>query len=175
MKKKKLSKIYEGMGFAEALIALMIAGVVGIVLMRISSSTLRELAQLDIQDAIAQQAVSASVDLQRIAIADLSKAGGSKEFDKITPPIPFPPPQGYQYPCYGINSDNLTINNMNTNCVRGDYTTITGTGYFRTFHVLTLTPQKAIVEIITGVSNMAGEFTSSTDIKDYSYLVTIVR
>ncbi len=50
MKKKKVNKKYEGMGFAEALIALMIAGMVGIVLMRISSSTLRELAQLDMQD-----------------------------------------------------------------------------------------------------------------------------
>jgi len=174
MKKKKLSKIYEGMGFAEALIALMIAGVVGIVLMRISSSTLRELAQLDIQDAIAQQAVSASVDLQRIAIADLSKEG-SKEFDKIEKIIPPAPLPDYQYPCYGISFDGLNIDDTNKGCVRGDYTEISGTGYFRIFHVLKITPQKAIVEIVTGVSNMAGEFTSSTDIKDYSYLVTIVR
>lgn len=162
MKKKKVNKKYEGMGFAEALIALMIAGMVGIVLMRISASTLRELAQLDMQDAIAQYAVSASVDLQKIAIEDLERETG--EFDDLQPLF-----------CYGIKGDGTEILSTVTCSNRNSYTLIQGTDYFRIFKVLSIDEDKAVLQIITGVYNMAGEFTSSTDIKDYNYLVTIVR
>ena len=163
MKKKKVSKIYEGMGFAEALIALMIAGMVGIVLMRISSSTLRELAQLDIQDAIAQEAVSASVDLQRIAIADMEREADSKEFKDLQKDL-----------CASISSTGVEIT-PKISCDRDEAAPIGTTGYFRYFRVVSIDDGKAVLEIITGVSDMAGEHTSSTDIKDYSYLVTIVR
>ncbi len=170
MKRKTLTNKYEGMGFAEALIALMVAGLVAIVLMRISSSTLRELAQLDIQDAIAQQAVSASVDLQRIAIADMTKEEAEKEFSDL---IPDQNPEPTY--CYGISEDGERIIKTFTCGDRDSYTVIPNSDYFRIFRVKSTTPQKAVIEIITGVVDMAGVNTSSTDIKDYSYLVTIVR
>lgn len=160
--KKVLSKNYEGMGFAEALIALMISGMVGIVLMRISASTLRELAQLDMQDAIAQYAVSTSVDLQRIAIEDIER--DDKEFDSLM-----------ESDCYGIKDDGTAIVDGVSCSERGTYTLIPGTDYFRIFKVISKTPQKVILEIRTGSSKMLGEHTSSRDIKDYRYLVTIVR
>lgn len=166
MKKKKVSKKYEGMGFAEALIALMIAGMVGIVLMRISSATLRELAQLDIQDSLAQYAVSASVDLQKIAIADMER--DEKEFAETEVTA-----NNY----YDINEEGTEIlpSSLTYPEERDSFTLIPNTDYFRIFRVVSITPEKAILEIITGVSSMAGENTSSTDIKDYYYLVTIVR
>ena len=90
--RKCLDKKYKGLGFAEALIAMMIVGIVGIVLMQIASNTLRELAQLDIEDALAKHAVSTAVDLQRIAIEDMTKVEDEKEFYDIL-----------QNNCYGIN------------------------------------------------------------------------
>lgn len=167
MKKKKVSKKYEGMGFAEALIALMIAGVVGIVLMRISSSTLRELAQLDIQDSLAQYAVSASVDLQKIAIADMER--DEKQFNET---------DIIEGSYYDINEEGTEIMRPPVTYSasgRDSFTLIPNTDYFRIFRVVSIDEGKAILEIITGVSSMAGLNTSSTDIKDYSYLVTIVR
>lgn len=167
MKRKTLTNKYEGMGFAEALIALMVAGLVAIVLMRISSSTLRELAQLDIQDAIAQQAVSASVDLQRIAIADMTEEETNKQFYKVSDIVGS---------CYGISEDGQEITEGVIFGNRDSYTLIpNNTDYFRIFCLKSKTPEKAIVEIITGVVDMVGVNTSNTDIKDYLYLVTIVR
>ncbi len=165
MKKKLKQKKYEGMGFAEALIALMIAGMVGIVLMRISASTLKELAQLDIQDAIAQHAVSASVDLQKIALDDMTRE--DKQFDET---------RVIQNQCYGINSLGTEITPEPIDCdQRSSYTIIPNTDYFRIIKIVLNTPQKAILEIKTGSSKLGGEATTSTDIKDYSYLVTIVK
>lgn len=166
MKRKKVSKKYEGMGFAEALIALMIAGMVGIVLMRISSATLRELAQLDMQDSLAQYAVSASVNLQKIAIADMER--DEKQFNET---------DIIEGSYYDINEEGTEIlpSPLTYPDERDSFTLIPNTDYFRIFRVVSIDEGKAILEIITGVSSMAGVNTSSTDIKDYKYLVTIVR
>ena len=51
---------------------MMIVCIIRIALMQIASNTLRELAQLDIEDALAKHAVSTAVDLQRIAIEDMT-------------------------------------------------------------------------------------------------------
>jgi hypothetical protein len=53
--------------------------------MQIASNTLRELAQLDIEDALAKHAVSTAVDLQRIAIEDMSKEEKDKKFEELMP------------------------------------------------------------------------------------------
>ena len=184
--RKCLDKKYEGLGFAEALIAMMIVGIVGIVLMQIATNTLRELAQLDIEDALAKHAVSTAVDLQRIAIEDMSKEGEDKAFEDIN-----------QNNCYGIRSDGAAFDglfdcpsesNNNGEGDRQDYTRIyedkNGDGsfdedektqYFRIINVKEITDRRAVVEIITGVANMKGLNTTNKDIKDYRYLAVIAR
>ena len=186
---KDLNKKYEGLGFAEALIAMMIVGIVGIVLMQIASNTLRELAQLDIEDALAKHAVSTAVDLQRIAIEDMSREEDEKEFKKLI----FNPAN-----CYGISSDGTKFDsrlfvcpsesNNNGEGYRQNYTRIyedkNGNGtldddeqtqYFRIINVKEINGRRAIVEIITGVANMKGLNTTNKDIKDYRYLAVIAR
>ena len=187
--RKCLDKKYKGLGFAEALIAMMIVGIVGIVLMQIASNTLRELAQLDIEDALAKHAVSTAVDLQRIAIEDMSREEDDKKFEKlIASPVN----------CYGISRDGASFddrlfdcpseNNNNGEGYRQNYTRIyedkNGDGvlgddeqtqYFRIINVKEINGRRAIVEIITGVANMKGLNTTNKDIKDYRYLAVIAR
>lgn len=182
---KDLNKKYKGLGFAEALIAMMIVGIVGIVLMQIASNTLRELAQLDIEDALAKHAVSTAVDLQRIAIEDMSREEDEKKFNLI------------QGNCYGIKRDGAEFgglfdcpseSNNNGAGNRQDYTRIyedkNGDGileddeqtqYFRIVNVKDINERRAVVEIITGVANMKGLNTTNKDIKDYRYLAVIAR
>ena len=186
--KKCLDKKYKGLGFAEALIAMMIVGIVGIVLMQIASNTLRELAQLDIEDALAKHAVSTAVDLQRIAIEDMSKEEKDKKFEElIASPVN----------CYGINRDGTGFDTL-FNCPSKDngnggndrqgYTRIyedkNGNGtldddeqtqYFRIINVKDIDGRRAVVEIITGVADMKGLNTTNKDIKDYRYLAVIAR
>jgi len=184
--RKCLDKKYKGLGFAEALIAMMIVGIVGIVLMQIASNTLRELAQLDIEDALAKHAVSTAVDLQRIAIEDMTKVEDEKEFYDIL-----------QNNCYGINRYGVefldTFNcpsedNGNGENDRQGYTRIyedknrngvldddEQTQYFRIINVKEINERRAVVEIITGVANMKGLNTTNKDIKDYRYLAVIAR
>jgi len=184
---KDLNKKYKGLGFAEALIAMMIVGIVGIVLMQIASNTLRELAQLDIEDALAKHAVSTAVDLQRIAIEDMSREEDEKEFKDIL-----------EDNCYGINPDGASFytgtfdcpseSNNNGGGNRQNYTRIyedkNGDGildddeqtqYFRLINVKDINERRAVVEIITGVANMKGLNTTNKDIKDYRYLAVIAR
>lgn len=171
---KKTNNKYHGMGFAESLIALMIAGVVGIVLMRISSSTLRELAQLDIQDAIAKHAVSTAVNLQKVAIQDMALPDEEKQFSDLQTNL-----------CYNINEES-NIDTENTvpcptpeNNRPATYSKIfedsQETPYFRIMRVKENEENRAIIEIIVGVSDMAGLHTTNKDIKDFTYLVVIAK
>lgn len=190
--KKNVTK-YLGMGFAESLIALMIAGMVGIVLMQISASTLRELAQLDIEDTIAKYAVSTSVDLQKIAIQDMTLEKDERQFDITTLVADS---------CYNIEQNSDTTPNQGDYSVRLDtslpvtcpgeegasresFTKILSdkdidgddnydeTDYFRVLRVVRIEEKRAVVEVIVGVTNMAGEFTTNKDIRDFRYLVII--
>lgn len=184
-----IKKKYKGMGFAEALIALMIVGIVGIVLMQIASSTLRELVLLDTEDALARYAISTSVDLQKIAIEDMGIEEEDKKFNRLGEDTTH---------CFGINpegSDFITPvfdcpskENNNGEDFRDDYSRIyedkNGDGsfdedektqYFRIINVKDITDKRAVIEIITGVYNMKGLNTTNKDVKDYRYLVVIAR
>lgn len=186
--KKYIYRKYEGMGFAEVLIALMIVGIVGIVLMQMASNTLRELKQLDTEDKLSRYGVSTAVDLQRIAIEDMNREESSKEFAKIG---------GDTEHCFGINPqgtgfvsppyDCPSINN-NEGRDRNNYTRIyidsdrdgsledgEQTEYFRVVHVKDINNKMAVVEIITGVADLKGLNTTNRDIKDYRYLAVIIR
>jgi len=89
-------KTYKGFGFAESLIALVVVGIVGIILIQIASGTLRELILLDIEDTLARYAVSTAVDLQRIAIEDMKKEEEDKAFEMLSQ---------NETICFGLNRD----------------------------------------------------------------------
>ncbi len=167
----KLKKQYEGLGFVEALIALMICGVVSVVLMRISASTLRDLYQLDIQDTIARHAVSTAVRLQEIAIQDkTADSPGDTVFGKLASNM-----------CYGFDGQNINTNNTFQVIDRSAYMNESlledGSEYFRIFCLRSVSndKQKVLVEIIVGSNKVDGKVTSDRDIKDYSYFAIIKK
>lgn len=187
--KEYIKKKYKGMGFAEALIALMIVGIVGIVLMQIASNTLRELVLLDTEDTLARYAISTSVDLQKIAIEDMGVE--DKKFKILEA-------GANSTSCFGINPEGSNFitpmvdcpseENNNGEGLRDDYSRIyenkngdeffdedEKTQYFRIINVKNITDKRAVIEIITGVANMKGLNTTNKDVKDYRYLVVIAR
>jgi len=148
MEKYTQEKKYEGLGFVEALIALTVSGIVSVVLMNISISTLRELRQLDVQDAIAQHAVSTSVILQKIAIQDMTR--DEKVFDELN-----------SGSCYGFNLDGSIKEGAPVSENRSSYSMSSlveeDSEYFRIFCL------------------KSKDATTDNDIKDYSYLAIINR
>ncbi len=166
---KILKKKYKGLGFVEALIAISVSGVVGIVLMSISASTLQKLHQLDIQDALAANAVSTAVDLQKIAIRDMTLAEEDKVFYNLS-----------NQTCYGFNTDGQINTNDTYNLSSQDRelykekSLIEGSSeYFRIFCVRNNLVDKIVVQIFVGSNKVDGQATTDSDVKDYSYLAVI--
>lgn len=172
---KILKKKYKGLGFVEALIAISVSGIVGVVLMGISASTLQKLHQLDIQDALAAHAVSTAVDLQKIAIRDATLPEEDKQFRDLA-----------ETSCYGFStqdSDQIDINPVSTkeDLVRNrdSYKTRLvnpndlDSDYFRIFCISSNDVDKIIVEIIVGSKRVDGQATTDSDVRDYSYLAVI--
>ncbi len=174
---KILKKKYKALGFVEALIAISVSGIVGVVLMGISASTLQKLHQLDIQDALAAHAVSTAVDLQKIAIRDATLPEEDKQFSDLDLAVTF---------CYGFStqdSDQIDINSVSTKedlvKNRDSYKTRLvnpddlDSDYFRIFCVSSNDVDKIIVEIIVGSKRVDGQATTDSDVRDYSYLAVI--
>lgn len=172
---KILKKKYKALGFVEALIAISVSGIVGVVLMGISASTLQKLHQLDIQDALAAHAVSTAVDLQKIAIRDATLPKEDKQFSDLAVTS-----------CYGFStqdSDQIDINPVSTkeDLVRNrdSYKTRLvnpndlDSDYFRIFCISSNDVDKIIVEIIVGSKRVDGQATTDSDVRDYSYLAVI--
>ncbi len=171
MKIDILNKKYDSLGFVEALIALMVSSIVGVILMQISASTLRELHQLDIQDAVARYAVSTAVNLQKIATQDMTKANDEKTLSQLA----------INY-CYGFDVTDGSIEVGSLYQVDKDRSAYSNKSlvdadleYFRIFCVRSNPgdAKKIIVEIIVGSNKMDGEVTSDKDVKDYSYYAVI--
>jgi len=173
---KILKKKYKGLGFVESLIAISVSGVVGIVLMSISASTLQKLHQLDIQDALAAHAVSTAVDLQKIAIQDITLPDQDKQFyenGSLT-----------VNSCYGFVQTGDSIGDIDSTKAYGlddreiykdllvDPTDI-DSEYFRIFCIKSNDNSKVIVEIVTGSNKVDGIATTDSDVNDYSYLAVI--
>lgn len=169
MKILSLKKKYEGLGFVESLIALTVSGIVGIVLMQITASTLQKLHQLDLQDAIAMHAVSTGVYLQKIATEDMTR--DDKVFDDLI---------GKEGICFGIRGEDSGIDMEksgvnNRNLFKDSSLVEPDSEYFRYFCVEKIDTEKAILRVIAGSNKAAGLATSDNDTKDYSYLVVINR
>lgn len=166
MQMNVLNKKYDSLGFVEALIALMVSGIVGVILMQISASTLRELHQLDIQDAVARYAVSTAVHLQKIATQDMTREDKVLDGDlKLGV-------------CYGFDTASGEVIETDAGG-RDNYSEKSlvdaNLEYFRIFCIRSdpRDAKKIIVQIIVGSNKMNGEVTSDNDVKDYSYYAVI--
>lgn len=165
---KILKKKYKGLGFVESLIAISVSGVVGIVLMSISASTLQKLHQLDIQDALAAHAVSTAVDLQKIAIEDIKLPDQDKQFyeGNLT-----------EGNCYGFDNtgkiDSTIAYGLDEREAYKNLLVNPQSEYFRIFCIKSNDNSKVIVEIVTGSNKVDGIATTDSDVKDYSYLAVI--
>lgn len=157
---------YEGMGFVEALIAIMIVGASSVVLMQMASRTLQDMMQNEVIDTMTQYAVEGSTMIQNVAMQE--KTSGLDVF---------PNSAG----CYAIeNSDGLySFKTTDTGLVTYDISDrnsykeeamIPGTLFFRIFCIDSLTSKYAVVKVIVGQSNTNdGSKTFGNNVKDYTY------
>lgn len=154
---------YEALGFAEALIAIMITGVAATVLMTISANSMKQLMQIEDMDKMAQLARSGAVTAQKIADEQESAFEDALENH-----------------CYAYNGDSFDttayinpaefrteakyvyFNGMEE--VEGPYS-----NFFRVICIQAKTESKVGIKIVTGLVNVTGAITNSTDTKDYSY------
>jgi hypothetical protein len=179
MKKNNMNKTmkYKGIGFVEALIALMVSGVVAIVLMSISANALQELHTIDTEDAIAQVAVSTAVQLQYLANQEAQGEPDDNVFYDLTPNQCY----GFSSPDEGlvespICSYNTDTGDISANC-RGISGTTYGEGFYRIMCVLNSdsdsNKRRLVVKIFSGVVNLPGKATTDADVKDYEYYAVI--
>ena len=171
---KILKKKYKGLGFVEALIAISVSGIVGVVLMSISISTLQKLRQLDMQDVLATHAVSTAVDLQKIAMQDMTLANDEKQLSTGNLLVGS---------CYGFTSvgGELRVDSNNAFSVesRSRYMDLLvdpndeDSEYFRMFCVRINETSKMIVNIVVGSNKVDGLATTDDDVKDYEYIAVI--
>ncbi|NLZ24330.1 hypothetical protein GX888_01080 [Candidatus Dojkabacteria bacterium] len=168
---RNLKKKYCGVGFAEALIALMISGIVSIVLMRISSSSLSELSRLEIQDEMEYLAVSTAVHLQRQAIEERVNNPDDNIFhDDIE--------LGTCYLFAEDGSGTIDITSSIIGKVREEFVSSssnTDDPYFQVFcrETEASDKQKVLFTVIVGSKKHKGLNTTKNDIKDYEYLAVI--
>lgn len=184
MNKNKQRK-YKGFGFAEALVALMISGVVGIVLLSISATAIAELRRIEVQDLLAQYAVNTAIQIQKGAMdantvnefiavrrQDASEGILCYEID----------PEGFlniEQGHFGevIESGQSRINSYNDLKYRIYDENGEETEYFRYACVggidLVDRPNTIVMDIIVGSVKFKGQYTTDSDIKDFRYIAVI--
>ncbi|MDY0096982.1 MAG: hypothetical protein RBS01_01355 [Candidatus Dojkabacteria bacterium] len=164
-------KNYKGLGFVEALIALSVSGVVAVVLMGISAEAIRELRKLDMQDSIAQVAVSTAVQLQDLAIKQAYQNPEGNIFYETT-----------MQRCYTLDSAGVFNPNEGFNQTavpREEYMNSLAEGedeYFRVMcveHKTDSDRRKILVKIISGSNRVEGKVTNNKDVKDYEHFAII--
>ncbi|HBB64385.1 MAG: hypothetical protein UR34_C0003G0020 [candidate division WS6 bacterium GW2011_GWC1_33_20] len=166
---KKMKK-YEGLGFVEALIALMVSGIVAVVLMSISASSIQELMRVDMQDLMAQYAVSTSVHIQKLAIEEANENADDNNFLTLT-----------QGKCYPFNTDEeesirFTEDAGSRNEYKDSSLVKNDPDFFRIMCVEyrdITDSRKMLVKIIVGSNKFDGLATTDRDIKDYEYFAVI--
>lgn len=183
--KNTLKTNYEGMGFVEALIAIIIVGVSSIVLMQIAADTMKEMIQNEAIDNMTQYAVEGSTMVQDIATQE-----------RLTGENVFPSNGGY---CYLISVDadgryffvkqggdegetyiTYVLSDVNARDqykVTGEITSDgEGVGLFRIFcldEAYTVGDQYAIVKVIVGQTTSDGTITNGSSVKDYTYFTVV--
>ncbi len=198
MKNKIKYNLYEGMGFIESLIAIMVVGVASVVLMRIAASTMSDAVENERIDKMTQYAVEGANMAENI-VQEFYEYPTSSDaisfFDKIALSFPtnikcFIPettgnPQVYQFKKYAEafvtkQISSLTIESIN---IHGEdfedaeiMTNNVGSGFFRyaCFYPYTASTDKQInVGIVVGHLASEGTYTARRNVKHYIYSTVI--
>jgi hypothetical protein len=182
--KNHIKAQYEGMGFVEALIAIMVVGASSVVLMQIASRTLQEMIQNETIDTMTQYAVEGATMVQNVAMQE-----------KITGDDVFPNPGGSANNCYAIdlNSEDkyvfreteqgYTMYNLTEErniykeeaIVQEDADNL----FFRIFCIESYDPgdRYVVVKVVVGQSNTeavdGGSATKGSNVKDYIYFTVV--
>lgn len=180
-----LDSKYEGMGFVEALIAIMVVGASSVVLMQIATRTLQDMIQNETIDTMTQYAVEGATMVQNVAMRE-----------KLTGEDVFPNPLGNTNNCYVIDKDtddqylirrneqgNITydLSDRNTYKTEALVQEDAENLYFRVFCIenYAITDGYAIVKVVVGQTtvNQAivdGEsITKGYSVKDYTYFTVV--
>lgn len=181
---KKTFTMYEGMGFVEVLIAIMVTGVASVVLMSISANSIRSMLTTETIDAMTQYARNGSVIAQQIADVDPEVFTDDSTHMR----------EGHCYPFeYDGGTDTYSIDtSIDTHWVYGDREDYKDGVlvdpanedaqdlYFRVICLdeviefpATSVTQRAVVKIVVGGLVYEGEITNDRDIKDYEYISVI--
>lgn len=169
--KNNINTKYEGMGFVESLIAIMIVGISSVVLLQIAANTTQSMLQNETIDIMTQYAVEGSTMVQNIAMQQ--RLGGATDI--------FPTTDG----CYAIDDDatsqyvfrkaNGIFTQYTKDTDRNEYKVSTvlasNSSFFRIFCLegYSSGDKYAIVRIIVGQTNSEGLITKGSNVKDYSY------
>lgn len=177
MKNKILLKIkYEAFGFAEALMAIMITGIAATVLMSISASSMRQLMQIEDMDTMAQLARSGAVTAQKIADNDSTLGEAEvKVFGNVNVA---------EDHCFIFNGETidtgtfLTIGDRDTLRETAVFTEDPYQDFFRYICIDGIDTdgvetKRLVVKIVAGLIKSKGDFTNSSDTKDYEYISII--
>jgi len=173
-----INKKYKGLGFVEALIAMAMTAIIGLVLMKISANAIQQLHTLDLQDILAQRAVSTAVNIQKIATEYSSGLDGNNIFKDGGGTSRLLPGS-----CYGflasdqINTDSIgQYNNGDPDFDRDVSLFSDDQDIFRVmcFVQRDSKMEKLVVKVYTGLVNMPGVATTDGDIKDYEQFSVIV-
>lgn len=182
---KKRQRKYKGFGFAEALVALMISGVVGIVLLSISATAIAELRRIEVQDLLAQYAVNTAIQIQK----------GAMDSQTVNDFIEAHRPNS-EKTCYPISEDGfLDIAKYKFGQLNEDsgwridiYENLDfripefdedgdPVEYFRYACLDPIAadedPQTLVLEIVVGSVKFKGQYTTDSDIKDFRYIAVI--
>ncbi len=173
--KKVMKKKYEGMGFVEALIAIMVVGVSSVVLMQIAAQTLQEMMQNDVIDVMTQYAVEGGVIVQDLATQE-----------KLSGQNIFPDAIG----CYAMDVEGSTYSFRKTpageyifydlakdrDYYKSEAIISVDDNYFRLVCINNYVGDGrfAITKVVVGQSKIGdGSATKKNMVKDYSYLTVV--
>ncbi len=164
-------KKYEGMGFVEALIAIMVVGASSVVLMQIAAQTLQEMMQNEVIDTMTQYAVEAGVMVQDLATQErisevdvFPDVEGCYVMDVEDGVYSFRKNQSGEYISYDLARDRDTYK-VETEMPTDD-------NFFRLACINSYVGENrfAIIKIVVGQSKVGdGSMTKKNMVKDYSY------
>ncbi|MBU1120099.1 hypothetical protein KKA50_02810 [Patescibacteria group bacterium] len=183
--KIKIKSKYEGMGFVEALIAIMVVGASSVVLMQIAARTLQEMIQNETIDTMTQYAVEGATMVQNVAMQE-----------KLSGEDVFPDQIGSNNNCYVIDKDGdnqytfrkteqgyVTYNLEDRESYRANALVPEDDEgqFFRIFCIedYSLTEKYVVVEVIVGQTTVNpvevnGEnITKGYSVKDYTYFTVV--
>lgn len=198
MKNKIKYNSYEGMGFIESLIAIMVVGVASVVLMRIAASTMSDAVENERIDKMTQYAVEGANMAENI-VQEFYEYPTSSDaisfFDKIAPSFPtnikcfipditnsgvfeFKKDLDDDFKILTIPSLTIeSINNHKDDFPRAEImTNNVGSGFFRyaCFYPYTASTDKQInVGIVVGHLASEGTYTARRNVKHYIYSTVI--